>query len=88
MLSVLIGQVMRKCALCHMRTTKAQISTIAVRCLNSMICMLAISKVSRFELASVDEQVGLNLTWSKIPEDMFSRDLILKRHFEDSLAVL
>ena len=33
------------------------------------------SKVSRFWLASVAEQAGLNLTWSKIPEDIFSRDV-------------
>ena len=47
-----LGQVMQKCVLCHMRTTKAQISslisTFVVRCLGSMICILAISKVSRF----------------------------------------
>ena len=38
------------------------ISTFVVCCLDSMICILAISKVSRFELASVAEQAGLNLT--------------------------
>ena len=40
-----------------------------------MIYILAISKVSRFYLASVAEQAGLNLTWSNIPEDTFSRDV-------------
>ena len=50
------------------------ISTFIVRCLDSMVCILALSKVSRLELVSVAEQAGLNLTWSKIPEDMFSRD--------------
>ena len=40
-----------------------------------MTCILAISKVSRFWLASVAEQAGLNLTWSKIPEDTFLRDM-------------
>ena len=40
-----------------------------------MICILAISKVSRFKLANVAEQIGLNLTWSKIQEDMFLRDV-------------
>ena len=47
-----LGQVMRKCVLCHMRTIKAHprslISTFVVRCLDSVICILAISKVSRF----------------------------------------
>ena len=40
-------------------------------CLDSMICILAISKVS----VSVAEQAGLNVTWLKIPEDMFSRNV-------------
>ena len=51
------------------------ISTFIVRCLDSMLCILAISKVSKFLLASVAEQAGLNVTWSKIPEDTFSRDV-------------
>ena len=69
------GPGMVKRVFCHMRTTKVQISTFVVRCLDSTICILAISKVSRFELASVAEQAGLNLTWSKTPEDTFSRDV-------------
>ena len=40
-----------------------------------MICILTISKVSSFQLASVAEQAGLNRTWSKISEDTFSRDV-------------
>ena len=40
-----------------------------------MIYILAISTVSRLWLASVAEQAGLNLTWSKLPEDTFSRDV-------------
>ena len=43
--------------------------------LSCMICILAISKVSRFWLASVAEQAGLNLIGSKIPEDTFSHDV-------------
>ena len=74
---------MQKGVLCHMRTTKAQISlhidslisTFVVRCLDSTICILSISKVSRFKLASIAERAGLNLNWSKIPEDTFSRDV-------------
>ena len=54
---------------------RSLISTFVVRCLDSMICILARSKVSRFWLVSVAEQAGLNLTWSKIPEDTFSRDV-------------
>ena len=54
---------------------RSLISTFAVRCLDSMICILALSKVSRFYLVSVSEQAGLNLTWSKILEDTFSCDV-------------
>ena len=35
-----------------------------VRCLDSIIPILAKSKISRVELVSVDEQAGLSLTWS------------------------
>ena len=52
---------------------RSLISTFIVRCLNRMICILAISKISRFQLASVAEQDGLNLTGSEIPEDTFLR---------------
>ena len=54
---------------------RSLISTFVVRCLDSIICILALSAVSRFQLVSVAEQTGLNLTWSKIPEDTFSRDV-------------
>ena len=40
-----------------------------------MICILAISKVPRFKLASVAEQAGLSLAWSQTPEDTFSHDV-------------
>ena len=51
------------------------INTFVVCCLDSMRCILAISNVSRFWLASVAEQAGLNLTWSKIPTDTFLHDM-------------
>ena len=54
---------------------RSLISTFVVRCLDSMICILAISKVSRFKLTSVAELSGLKVTWAKIPEDTFSRDV-------------
>ena len=40
-----------------------------------MICVLALSKVSRFSVASVADQAGLKLSWSKIPEDTFLPDV-------------
>ena len=54
---------------------RSLISTFIVHHLDSIICILAIYKVSIFQLGSVDDQTGLNLTWSKIPEDTFSRDV-------------
>ena len=69
-----VGYVMRKRVLCHMETTKVRFS-LRIHTMDSMICLLAISKVSRFYLAYVAEQAGLNLTCSNIPEDMFSRDV-------------
>ena len=50
------------------------ISTFVVRCLDSMMCILALSKVSRLWLVSVAEQAGLNLICRKSPGDTFSRD--------------
>ena len=54
---------------------RSLISTFAVHCLNSIVCILALSKDSRFKLAFVAEQAGLNLIWLKIPEDTFSHDV-------------
>ena len=56
----------------HLRSL---ISTFVVHCLDSTICILALSKVSRFQLVSLIEQAGLNLTLMKIPEDTFSCDV-------------
>ena len=43
---------------------RSLIRTFVVRCLDSVICILA----------SAAEQAGLNLTWSKISEDTFPHD--------------
>ena len=70
--------VMRKPALCHKRTTKALISlrmhprrlisAFVVRCLDSIIPLLARPKISRLQLISVAEQPTLSLTW--FPRDV------------------
>ena len=44
-------------------------STIVVRYLDNTTLLAVIFENSRLQLASVAEQAGLNLTWSKIPED-------------------
>ena len=48
---------------------RSLISTFFVRCLDSIIHILAKSKILRFTVVSVAEQTGLSL-----PEDRFSRD--------------
>ena len=73
---------MRKCLMVYANNKVADqpahprslISTFVVRCLDSMTCKLAISKVSRFYLTSVAEQAGLNVTWSQTLSDTFSLD--------------
>ena len=68
---------MRKRVLCHMRTTMAQISlrmisAFVVRCLDSVMSVVSVTKISSLMLVSVAEQAGSSLTWSETPEDMFS----------------
>ena len=65
---------MRKRVLCHMRTTKAQIclriraaghprsliSAFVVRCLDSVMSLVSITKITSHMLASVAEQASLS----------------------------
>ena len=51
---------------------RSLISTFVVHSLDSMIGILAIYTVWGLKLASVAEQAGSNLTWSKILKDRFS----------------
>ena len=51
------------------------ISAFVVRCLDSLIPILAMSKVSRLWLLPIAKQACLSLTWSQIPEDIFSSDM-------------
>ena len=55
-----------KTCLCHMQTTKTQIS-----CLDSIIPVLAKSKISKLQLVTVAEQASLSLTWSQPPKTGF-----------------
>ena len=59
-----------KTCICHMRTTKAQIS-LCIRCLDSIIPLVSISEISSLYLASVAEQASLCLTWSQTPKTGF-----------------
>ena len=59
---------------------RSLISVFVFHCLDSVIPILAFSKISRLQHASVAEQAGLNHTWSQNPEDRFSRDVALFRN--------
>ena len=47
------------------------ISAFVVRCLDSIISLVSISKISSLYLASVAAQAGLCLTWSQTPKTGF-----------------
>ena len=69
---------MRKRVLCHMRTTKTQtslrnlINAFVFHCLDSVMSLVSVTKISSLMLASVAEQASLSLTWSETPKDTFS----------------
>ena len=45
---------------------------LCFRCLDSVMSLVSVTKISSLMLASVAEQASLSLTWSETPEDMFS----------------
>ena len=53
---------------------RSLISAFVVRCLDSVISLVSVSKISSLKLASVAEQASLSLNWSETPEDTFSHD--------------
>ena len=50
---------------------RSLISAFVVRCLDSIIPLLAIAEISSLLLVSVAEQAGLSLTWSQSPKTGF-----------------
>ena len=52
---------------------RSLITAFVVRCLNSIISLDSIAKISRLSLATVAAQAGLCLAWSETPEDTFCR---------------
>ena len=53
---------------------RSLISTFVVRCLDSVMSLVSVTKISSLMLASVAEQASLSLTWAETPEDKFSHD--------------
>ena len=57
-------------AICEQQR-RSLISTFVVRCLDSIIPLLAIAEISRLYLASMAAQAGLSLPLSKTPKTGF-----------------
>ena len=57
--------------LAHQRSL---ISSFVVHCLDSVMSLVSVTKISSLMLASVAEQASLSLTSSETPEDTFSHD--------------
>ena len=53
---------------------RSLISAFVVRCLDSVISLVSVTKIPSIMLASVAEQASMSLTWSETPEDTFSHD--------------
>ena len=53
---------------------RSLINAFVVPCLDSVMSLVSVTKISSRMLASVAEQAGLSLTWSETPEDTFSHD--------------
>ena len=80
-----MSHIMRKTALCHMWTTKAQISLrihadwsaplLFAASIDSILLILAKAKLSRPQVASVTEQAGLICTSLHTLEDRFPHDV-------------
>ena len=51
---------------------RSLISAFVVRCLDTVMSLVSLTKISSLLLAFVAEQAGLSLTWSETPEDTFS----------------
>ena len=53
---------------------RSLISAFVVRCLDSVMSVVSVTKISSLMLASVAEQASLSLTWSETAEYTFSHD--------------
>ena len=53
---------------------RSLISAFVVHCLDSVMSLVSITKISSLMLDFVAEQASLSLTWSNTPEDTFCHD--------------
>ena len=78
-----MSRAMRKCVLCHANNkgadqpahSRSLISAFVVRCLDSVMFLVSVIKISSIMLAFVAEQASMSLIWSETPEDTFSHDV-------------
>ena len=61
---------------------RSLIRAFVVRCLDSVISLDSIAKISRLLLDSVAVQAGLCLAWSETPKDMFYRVMVQLKKVE------
>ena len=52
---------------------RSLISAFVVRCLDSVMSLVSVTKISSLMLASVAEQANFSLAWSETPEDTYCR---------------
>ena len=69
------------------------ICAFIIRCLDTVMSLVSVTKFSSLILASVAEQASLSLTWSEAPEDTLSHDeahliIIFERHHEKTVFVI
>ena len=60
---------------------RSLISAFVVRCLDSVMSLVSVTKISSIMLPSVGEQASMCLTWSETPEDTFSHDKVQIKSF-------
>ena len=60
---------------------RSLMSALLVRCLDSVMSLVFVTKISSLMLAFVAVQASLSQTWSETPEDMFSHDEVQKAIF-------
>ena len=53
---------------------RSLISAFVVRCLDNVMSLVSVTKISSLMLTPVAEQASWSLTWSETPEDTFSHD--------------
>ena len=53
---------------------RSLISAFVIHCLDNLMSLVSVTKISSLMLASVAEQASLSLTWSETHEDTFSHE--------------